>query len=197
MFRWWSLSSINWEFLELLRNCSRVPFSAMPWFIQGLTPRLNTDYCLTQFWSVFDHCFVSMLITTHRCVHVLSYLQDLGIVLKSSSLNIKLRPAKVRALGAITKPRIVLQCQDLAHLSPTSSLHTPSNKKYECQEDHTQRLAAFPPWLQRSTLLVGESGVSRLQETRVLLVGLGGVGSFVAEFLVRWEQGRRWSAEGK
>ncbi|EFJ49284.1 hypothetical protein VOLCADRAFT_90052 [Volvox carteri f. nagariensis] len=42
-----------------------------------------------------------------------------------------------------------------------------------------------PEWLQRTTLLLGRSGVAALHDTRVLLVGLGGVGSYVAEFLVR------------
>ncbi|KAG1673945.1 hypothetical protein FOA52_015700 [Chlamydomonas sp. UWO 241] len=37
----------------------------------------------------------------------------------------------------------------------------------------------------RTHLLVGSSGIRALQQSRVLLVGLGGVGSFAAEFLVR------------
>jgi hypothetical protein len=40
-------------------------------------------------------------------------------------------------------------------------------------------------WLQRSRLLVGADGCERLASLNVLLVGLGGVGSFAAEFLVR------------
>ena len=43
-----------------------------------------------------------------------------------------------------------------------------------------------PPWLQRTQLLVGDEGLRRLHQSRVLLVGLGGVGSYAAEFLVRW-----------
>ena len=43
-----------------------------------------------------------------------------------------------------------------------------------------------PPWLQRTQLLVGDEGLKRLDRSRVLLVGLGGVGSYAAEFLVRW-----------
>ncbi|KAI8475684.1 MAG: hypothetical protein J3K34DRAFT_517116 [Monoraphidium minutum] len=40
-------------------------------------------------------------------------------------------------------------------------------------------------WLQRTRLLVGEEGLAKLAATRVLLVGLGGVGSYAAEFLAR------------
>jgi hypothetical protein len=40
-------------------------------------------------------------------------------------------------------------------------------------------------WLQRTRLLVGEEGLARLAGTNVLLVGLGGVGSYTAEFLAR------------
>ena len=40
-------------------------------------------------------------------------------------------------------------------------------------------------WLQRAELLVKEEGIERLKSANILIVGLGGVGSFVAEFLVR------------
>lgn len=40
-------------------------------------------------------------------------------------------------------------------------------------------------WLQRTELLVKEGGIKRLQSANILIVGLGGVGSFAAEFLVR------------
>ncbi len=41
------------------------------------------------------------------------------------------------------------------------------------------------PWLERTTLLIGEEATNQLSKTRILLVGLGGVGSFAGEFLVR------------
>lgn len=40
-------------------------------------------------------------------------------------------------------------------------------------------------WLSRSALLVGDDGIDKLQKAHVLVVGLGGVGSFAAEFICR------------
>lgn len=40
-------------------------------------------------------------------------------------------------------------------------------------------------WLQRSELLVKPEGLEKLKNARILAVGLGGVGSFAVEFLVR------------
>ncbi|NMM50191.1 tRNA threonylcarbamoyladenosine dehydratase [Marinigracilibium pacificum] len=40
-------------------------------------------------------------------------------------------------------------------------------------------------WLERTELLIGEESIEKLKNSRVLVVGLGGVGSFAAEFLVR------------
>src|SRR3954468_17784481 len=40
-------------------------------------------------------------------------------------------------------------------------------------------------WLSRSALLVGHEGIALLQQKHVLVVGLGGVGSFAAEFICR------------
>ena len=40
-------------------------------------------------------------------------------------------------------------------------------------------------WLSRSELLVGKEGLEKLASKHVLIVGLGGVGSFAAEFLAR------------
>nr|WP_121270151.1 tRNA threonylcarbamoyladenosine dehydratase [Pedobacter schmidteae] len=40
-------------------------------------------------------------------------------------------------------------------------------------------------WLSRSALLVGNEGIDILQQKHVLVVGLGGVGSFAAEFMCR------------
>ena len=40
-------------------------------------------------------------------------------------------------------------------------------------------------WLQRTELLVKEEGIEKLKSANILIVGLGGVGSFAAEFLER------------
>jgi tRNA A37 threonylcarbamoyladenosine dehydratase len=40
-------------------------------------------------------------------------------------------------------------------------------------------------WLSRSELLIGSEGIQKLQKAHVLVVGLGGVGSFAAEFIAR------------
>jgi tRNA A37 threonylcarbamoyladenosine dehydratase len=40
-------------------------------------------------------------------------------------------------------------------------------------------------WLSRSALLIGNEGINTLQQKHVLVVGLGGVGSFAAEFICR------------
>jgi hypothetical protein len=47
------------------------------------------------------------------------------------------------------------------------------------------RTAATPAWLQRTSLLLGDSALTGLAAARVLVVGMGGVGSWCAEFLVR------------
>jgi tRNA threonylcarbamoyladenosine dehydratase len=40
-------------------------------------------------------------------------------------------------------------------------------------------------WLSRTELLIGTEGINQLNNKHVLVVGMGGVGSFAAEFLVR------------
>ena len=40
-------------------------------------------------------------------------------------------------------------------------------------------------WLQRSELLIKKEGLETLKNAKVLVVGLGGVGSFAAEF---WQE---------
>lgn len=40
-------------------------------------------------------------------------------------------------------------------------------------------------WLERTELLINESGIMALKNAHVLVMGLGGVGSFAAEFLAR------------
>ena len=40
-------------------------------------------------------------------------------------------------------------------------------------------------WLERTELLIGEEALNQLKQSNVLVVGLGGVGSYAAETLVR------------
>ena len=40
-------------------------------------------------------------------------------------------------------------------------------------------------FLSRSELLIGQSGLDKMKQSHVLVVGLGGVGSYAAEALVR------------
>ena len=42
-----------------------------------------------------------------------------------------------------------------------------------------------PEWLSRTQLLLGTDNLSRLQQANVLVAGLGGVGAYAAEHLVR------------
>lgn len=40
-------------------------------------------------------------------------------------------------------------------------------------------------WKQRTALLLGETNINKLQQSRILVVGVGGVGAYAAEMLVR------------
>jgi tRNA threonylcarbamoyladenosine dehydratase len=51
-------------------------------------------------------------------------------------------------------------------------------------------------WLSRSALLVGNEGIDVLQSKHVLVVGLGGVGSFAAEFICRSGVGEMTIVDG-
>lgn len=51
-------------------------------------------------------------------------------------------------------------------------------------------------WLSRSELLIGEKGIDILQKSHVLVVGLGGVGSFAAEFIARAGVGEMTIVDG-
>ena len=44
-------------------------------------------------------------------------------------------------------------------------------------------------WRERTKLVVKDEGLQKLEHSHVLVVGLGGVGAFVAEFLARAGQG--------
>ncbi|MFM1912790.1 MAG: hypothetical protein RIR51_628 [Bacteroidota bacterium] len=51
-------------------------------------------------------------------------------------------------------------------------------------------------WLSRSELLILEEGIEKLQKSHVLVVGLGGVGSFAAEFIARAGVGKMTIVDG-
>ncbi len=51
-------------------------------------------------------------------------------------------------------------------------------------------------WLSRTTLLVGKKGVDKLQQAHVLVVGLGGVGSYAAEAIARSGVGKMTIVDG-
>ncbi len=53
-----------------------------------------------------------------------------------------------------------------------------------------------PKWLERTELLIKKEALEILRNTNVLLVGLGGVGSFAAEFLVRAGIGKLTIVDG-
>ncbi|GAX75170.1 hypothetical protein CEUSTIGMA_g2614.t1 [Chlamydomonas eustigma] len=128
-----------------------------------------------------------MLVTTHGCGHAFCYMRDTRRMSQSPVIRMNLSLLYPRSLlySSSDGPGCSrsVQYESEAYLSHNSALNTPDIKTDDCEEQ--QLHTTSPPWLQRSTLLVGESGVTILQGTRVLLVGLGGVGSFVAEFLVR------------
>ena len=51
-------------------------------------------------------------------------------------------------------------------------------------------------WLSRTSLLIGEENVRKLTQHHVMVVGLGGVGSFAAEFIARSGVGRMTIIDG-
>jgi len=53
-----------------------------------------------------------------------------------------------------------------------------------------------PPWLQRTEILLGEETLQKLKNLKILVIGLGGVGSFAAEFLCRAGVGNMTIVDG-
>ncbi len=51
-------------------------------------------------------------------------------------------------------------------------------------------------WLSRTTLLVGKKGIEKLQNAHVLVIGLGGVGSYAAEAIARSGVGKMTIVDG-
>jgi tRNA threonylcarbamoyladenosine dehydratase len=53
-----------------------------------------------------------------------------------------------------------------------------------------------PTWLGRTQLLIGQQNLEKLHNSHVLIVGMGGVGSFAAEFIVRAGVGKVTIVDG-
>lgn len=53
-----------------------------------------------------------------------------------------------------------------------------------------------PAWLQRTEILLGEETLERLNNLHILVLGMGGVGSFAAEFLTRAGVGNMTIVDG-
>ena len=51
-------------------------------------------------------------------------------------------------------------------------------------------------WLSRTQLLIGEEPLKRLTQKHVMVVGMGGVGSFAAEFIARGGVGKMTIIDG-
>jgi tRNA threonylcarbamoyladenosine dehydratase len=51
-------------------------------------------------------------------------------------------------------------------------------------------MSTLPPIFERSHILIGDDGITRLQSSHVLIAGIGGVGSYVAEALARLGVGK-------
>lgn len=51
-------------------------------------------------------------------------------------------------------------------------------------------------WLSRTELLIGKTGLEKLAQSHVMIVGLGGVGSFAAEFVARSGVGKMTIIDG-
>lgn len=51
-------------------------------------------------------------------------------------------------------------------------------------------------WMERTRLLVGDAGINKLMNAHVLIAGMGGVGSFAAEFIARAGIGKMTIIDG-
>lgn len=63
-------------------------------------------------------------------------------------------------------------------------------------EQPSTEQAQAPEWLQRTELLLGNEALERMRNLNILVVGLGGVGSFAAEFLARAGVGNMTIVDG-
>lgn len=91
------------------------------------------------------------------------------------SLKVKELQLLIRARGAtpridITGPRLRVALAEQAKGLPPATVAA----------ERATPTAPAPEWLGRSTLLLGEEAMAKLAASRVLVVGLGGVGRYIA-----------------
>jgi len=72
----------------------------------------------------------------------------------------------------------------------------PAKKPAPHPHQKPEETAGSPHWLQRTELLVGAESLDKLKNLHVLVIGLGGVGSYAAEFLARAGVGRMTIVDG-
>lgn len=60
----------------------------------------------------------------------------------------------------------------------------------------TDEISVFPAWQRRTAMLLGQAGLNKLKKSRVLVVGLGGVGAYAAELICRAGAGRMTLVDG-
>eukprot|EP00798_Chlamydomonas_sp_ICE-L_P014271 gene14271-20245_t len=90
--------------------------------------------------------------------------------------------------------------QATTHRQILARVTVPSSSKYKFPRDqilpYAHNESTSPEWLSRSELLFGTESLRSLSETNVLVVGLGGVGGFAAEFLARSGIGKMTIVDG-
>jgi len=77
-----------------------------------------------------------------------------------------------------------------------SESNEPAKKPAPHPHQKPEETAGSPHWLQRTELLVGAEALDKLKNLHVLVIGLGGVGSYAAEFLARAGVGRMTIVDG-
>ena len=92
------------------------------------------------------------------------------------------------AAAATAEDTAMAAAQTIMQPATATSLAQPSTSSSGGDGDHDSSSSSssdVPAWQQRTQLLIKEEGLRKLRAARVLVVGVGGVGSFVAEFLAR------------
>uniref|UniRef100_A0A7S3R371 THIF-type NAD/FAD binding fold domain-containing protein n=1 Tax=Dunaliella tertiolecta TaxID=3047 RepID=A0A7S3R371_DUNTE len=119
----------------------------------------------------------------------LTFTMQLSKQLADRAVTCMHSPLKRTRRKAFSQPRF--ETSQSSTQIPTGSLAQPQHGPQSPQQPVCQPLPALPhhsaaeDWRGRTQLLVGDEALNRLADARVLVVGLGGVGSYAAEFLAR------------